>query len=219
MRAREAGKSFGRGVADFVVNRRSRGIGGGDSGADLNGKAAQAAAVTIRERLTTLAREKYGTAEDAVHFADGHVQIGAQQIAFAALARAAHEARVSLSAIGFYRTPMWPEAEPATVTALDLARTALEHAGARVDELAIAPAHEGLSAAQDKVMGYEMARSLADERLRHSAELSPRIKSRLAELTNPTNCSCELDCRIYWPRCHALTCLDEGAYDQRIRLK
>lgn len=80
---------------------------------------------------------------------------------------------------GFYRTPMWPEAEPATAAALDLARTALERAGAQVDELSIAPAHQGLSAAQDKIMGYEMARSLADERLRHSAELSPRLAQLL----------------------------------------
>jgi xanthine dehydrogenase large subunit len=40
-----------------------------------------------------------------VRFADGHVQIGAQRQPFAALARAAHEARVPLSATGFYRTP------------------------------------------------------------------------------------------------------------------
>jgi xanthine dehydrogenase large subunit len=75
------------------------------SGADLNGKAAQAAAIAIRGRLATLASEKYGVAAQDVSFADGHVQIGAERLPFAALARAAHEARISLSAIGHYRTP------------------------------------------------------------------------------------------------------------------
>jgi xanthine dehydrogenase large subunit len=75
------------------------------SGSDLNGKAAQAAAVTIRERLAAVAAQKYGIAPEEVRFADGHVQAGAERLSFAALARSAHEARVSLSATGYYRTP------------------------------------------------------------------------------------------------------------------
>jgi xanthine dehydrogenase large subunit len=75
------------------------------SGSDLNGKAAQAAAVTIRQRLADLAGTLHGIAPQEVRFADGYVQAGAQRIPFAHLARAAHEARVSLSATGFYRTP------------------------------------------------------------------------------------------------------------------
>ena len=80
---------------------------------------------------------------------------------------------------GLYRTPMWDEAEPATAAALDLARAALERAGAAVVELAIAPEHHGLSEAQDIVMGFEMCRSLAHERIAHSAELSPRLAQML----------------------------------------
>jgi amidase len=80
---------------------------------------------------------------------------------------------------GLYRTPMWAEAEPAAAAALDAARAALDRAGAAVEELAIAPEHAGLSKAQDKIMGFEMARSLAHERLRHSAELSPRLAQML----------------------------------------
>ena len=75
------------------------------AGADLNGKAAQAAAITIRERLTAIAAQKYGVASQEVRFAEGYVQAGAQRVPFAALARSAHEARVSLSATGYYRTP------------------------------------------------------------------------------------------------------------------
>jgi len=75
------------------------------SGADLNGKAAQAAAITLRDRLTKLAAEHYGVAESEVRFADGRVQAGPHTFTFADLARLAHGSRVSLSATGFYRTP------------------------------------------------------------------------------------------------------------------
>jgi len=75
------------------------------SGSDLNGKAAQAAAAKIRRRLADLAGSLHGVAPEEVSFADGQVQAGARRVPFAELARAAHEARVSLSATGFYRTP------------------------------------------------------------------------------------------------------------------
>ena len=80
---------------------------------------------------------------------------------------------------GLYRTPMWDEAEPATAAALDAAQAALERAGAAVAELAIAQEHEGLTEAQDTVMGFEMVRALAHERIEHSAELSPRLAQQL----------------------------------------
>jgi xanthine dehydrogenase large subunit len=75
------------------------------SGADLNGKAAQIAARTIKERLIQLAAHSHGVAEDRVFFADGRVRIGEQEVGFAELVRQAWAARVSLSATGFYRTP------------------------------------------------------------------------------------------------------------------
>jgi Asp-tRNA(Asn)/Glu-tRNA(Gln) amidotransferase A subunit family amidase len=80
---------------------------------------------------------------------------------------------------GFYRTPMWEEAEPTTAAALDHASAAFERAGARVAEIAIPPEHRGLTAAQDTVMGFELVRGLAFERLQHSAELSPRLAQLL----------------------------------------
>jgi len=76
---------------------------------------------------------------------------------------------------GLYRTPMWDEAEPATAAALERAHAALDRSRARVEELAIAPDHHGLTTAQDKIMGFETVRALADERIRHSAELSPQL--------------------------------------------
>jgi Asp-tRNA(Asn)/Glu-tRNA(Gln) amidotransferase A subunit family amidase len=80
---------------------------------------------------------------------------------------------------GLYRMPSWAEAEPAAAAALDAARAALERAGAQVEELAAEPEHAGLTEAQDKIMGYEICRALADERIRHSAELSPRLAQLL----------------------------------------
>ena len=75
------------------------------AGSDLNGKAAQAAAQTIRARLVEFACSSYGVAADAVHFQDGCVSVGEQRLTFAELAMQAYRARVSLSATGFYRTP------------------------------------------------------------------------------------------------------------------
>ena len=73
--------------------------------ADLNGKAAQAAAETIRGRLVQFACETFGVAAGAVVFRDGKVFIGERHLPFADLVMQAYRARVSLSATGYYRTP------------------------------------------------------------------------------------------------------------------
>jgi xanthine dehydrogenase large subunit len=75
------------------------------SGADLNGKAAQAAAQTIRERLIQFACERYQVAAADIRFADGHVQVAGQRFTFAQLVQQAYRARISLSSTGYYRTP------------------------------------------------------------------------------------------------------------------
>jgi Asp-tRNA(Asn)/Glu-tRNA(Gln) amidotransferase A subunit family amidase len=82
---------------------------------------------------------------------------------------------------GLYKTPMWDEAEPSTELALDQTRVALERAGAWIGEITVPPEHRTLTRAQDRVMGYELVRSLAHERLQHSAELSPRLGQMLDE--------------------------------------
>jgi len=73
--------------------------------ADLNGKAAQAAAQTIRARLTRFASETYSVPEAEVSFKEGQVSVGPHQMAFAELVQQAYRARVSLSSTGYYRTP------------------------------------------------------------------------------------------------------------------
>jgi xanthine dehydrogenase large subunit len=86
------------------------------SGTDLNGKAAEAAALTIRERLTGFAASRYQVPASAVSFAEGLVSLGdGRQVPFAQLVRAAYVARISLSSTGFYRTPKihW---DPRTLT-------------------------------------------------------------------------------------------------------
>jgi len=75
------------------------------SGSDLNGKAAQAAARTIRERLSAFAAERFDVAEGDVRFAANRVHAGEAVLEFGELARLAHTARVPLSATGFYATP------------------------------------------------------------------------------------------------------------------
>ncbi|MGE0030965.1 MAG: xanthine dehydrogenase molybdopterin binding subunit [Steroidobacteraceae bacterium] len=73
---------------------------------DLNGKAAQAAARTIRQRLTDFAAAKYGVPAGEIAFQAGRVIVGGQaSLAFDELVGLAYHARVPLSATGFYATP------------------------------------------------------------------------------------------------------------------
>jgi Asp-tRNA(Asn)/Glu-tRNA(Gln) amidotransferase A subunit family amidase len=65
------------------------------------------------------------------------------------------------------------------VKALDRARAALERAGASVTDVPFPAEHERLTEAQQSIMGFELVRSLAYERLQHSAELSPPLAQLL----------------------------------------
>ena len=82
------------------------------SGSDLNGKAAQAAARQIRERLAELAAEHFSVPKEQVHFARDEVRAGDQSMPFGELAKLAHYRQISLSSTGYYRTPMldWDKA-------------------------------------------------------------------------------------------------------------
>jgi xanthine dehydrogenase large subunit len=72
---------------------------------DLNGKAAQAAARTIRARLADYLCTKFANEPQAVRFQGGRVFAGEHEMGFAELVQEAYRARVALSATGFYRTP------------------------------------------------------------------------------------------------------------------
>jgi len=75
------------------------------SGSDLNGKAAEAAALTLRERLTAFAAQHYEVATQDIRFAHNTVYLGDRTLPFPDLIAAAYMARIPLSATGFYRTP------------------------------------------------------------------------------------------------------------------
>ncbi len=75
------------------------------SGTDLNGMAALNAARKIKLRLIAHAAKKWGCAETEIQFEGGHIYGTGQSISFADLTLSAYEARIQLSATGFYKTP------------------------------------------------------------------------------------------------------------------
>jgi xanthine dehydrogenase large subunit len=75
------------------------------SGSDINGRAAQAAARTLKERLIAFAAEHFKVPPAAVVFEANHVRAGDHRLSFAALVKTAYLHRVQLSATGYYRTP------------------------------------------------------------------------------------------------------------------
>ncbi|MEC5385727.1 xanthine dehydrogenase molybdopterin binding subunit [Uliginosibacterium sp. H3] len=75
------------------------------SGADLNGKAAQAAAIKIKQRLTDLFAKHHGVPADSVVFANDCVQSGSASMPFAELVIEAYRSRIQLWDSGFYSTP------------------------------------------------------------------------------------------------------------------
>ncbi|WNC72682.1 xanthine dehydrogenase molybdopterin binding subunit [Thalassotalea psychrophila] len=75
------------------------------SGTDLNGKAAEAAAKTIKQRLIDFACEKYQVKAEQVKFENNNIIVGEQTFSFAEFSQIAYMGRVSLSSTGFYKTP------------------------------------------------------------------------------------------------------------------
>ena len=75
------------------------------SGSDLNGKAAQAATIAIRERMAGVAANVLGCAPAEVVFSGGMVRGGGTELTFAEVAKLTHRAHVQLSATGYYATP------------------------------------------------------------------------------------------------------------------
>ncbi|WP_138468289.1 xanthine dehydrogenase molybdopterin binding subunit [Poseidonocella sp. HB161398] len=75
------------------------------SGSDLNGMAVRAACDTIVARLAEFLAERHQASPRDVVFAEDRVTVGGESYAFEEVAKAAYEARISLSATGFYKTP------------------------------------------------------------------------------------------------------------------
>jgi xanthine dehydrogenase large subunit len=75
------------------------------SGTDINGKAAQNAALTLKQRLVEFAARHYRVSEEDVEFRNGHVRVRGELLSFETLVQQAYFAQVSLSSTGFYKTP------------------------------------------------------------------------------------------------------------------
>nr|WP_069262662.1 xanthine dehydrogenase molybdopterin binding subunit [Paraburkholderia nodosa] len=75
------------------------------TGSDLNGKAAEDAALTIRARLAAFAAAQYGGSPEDVAFEDGQVRANGKAIAFGEFVELAYMKRVQLWSDGFYATP------------------------------------------------------------------------------------------------------------------
>jgi len=75
------------------------------SGSDLNGMAVKLACDTIKGRIVRFLSETTGIPAGDIRFEDGNVQVGSKTLTFAEVAQIAYQARVSLSATGFYKTP------------------------------------------------------------------------------------------------------------------
>ncbi|OUS23088.1 xanthine dehydrogenase molybdopterin binding subunit [Rhodobacterales bacterium 59_46_T64] len=75
------------------------------SGSDLNGMAVKIACDTIRGRISAHLAARHDCTPQDVTFVDGMVTAGRAEMPFAAAAKSAYEARISLSATGFYATP------------------------------------------------------------------------------------------------------------------
>ncbi|WP_096787888.1 xanthine dehydrogenase molybdopterin binding subunit [Rhodobacter sp. CZR27] len=75
------------------------------SGSDLNGMAVRAACATLRERMAAMVAERHQARPHEVNFDGGRVRVAGADYPFAEVAAMAYQARVSLSATGYYRTP------------------------------------------------------------------------------------------------------------------
>ncbi|WP_339460394.1 xanthine dehydrogenase molybdopterin binding subunit [Pseudomonas sp. EA_105y_Pfl2_R69] len=75
------------------------------SGADLNGKAAQNAAETLKQRLVEFLVREYKVTPEDVEFRNGQVRVRDLFLGFEEVIQKAYFAQVSLSSTGFYRTP------------------------------------------------------------------------------------------------------------------
>ena len=75
------------------------------SGSDLNGKAAEKAATTLKNRLIDFASNYFNIAKKFISFNSGGILIGNNTLSFADLVSLAYKNRIHLSALGFYKTP------------------------------------------------------------------------------------------------------------------
>ncbi len=82
--------------------------------------------------------------------------------------------------VALCHTHEWPHADEDTRSAMEQAARGLAKAGVPVRELALPATFAGLLQAQKDIMSFDLARSLAHERLHHADALSPGLRDLLA---------------------------------------
>jgi len=82
--------------------------------------------------------------------------------------------------VALCHTHEWLNADDDTRRAMEEAARGLARAGVPVRELELPAAFSGLLQAQKDIMSFDLARSLADERMRHADSLSPGLRELLA---------------------------------------
>ncbi|REG86545.1 xanthine dehydrogenase molybdopterin binding subunit [Marinomonas pollencensis] len=75
------------------------------SGTDLNGKAAQNAALTIKQRLVDFLANHYRVSLEEIEFNNGQVKVRDTYLSFESVIGLAYVNQISLSSTGFYKTP------------------------------------------------------------------------------------------------------------------
>ncbi len=75
------------------------------SGSDLNGKAAERAALTLKDRLIKFASKHFTVPQEFISFGYNGILVGNKLLSFSELVSLAYKERVQLSALGFYKTP------------------------------------------------------------------------------------------------------------------
>ena len=82
--------------------------------------------------------------------------------------------------VALCHTHEWPYADDDTRHAMEQAARGLAKAGVSVRELVLPAAFAGLLQAQKDIMSFDLARSLAHERMHHAESLSPGLRELLA---------------------------------------
>ena len=116
------------------------------------------------------------------------------------------------SRIALCRTPVWPDAEPATIHAVESAAVQLARAGVAVDELELPADFAEFHHAQNDVLRYDAARVFAFERTRRSDLLSPSLREELEAGLALTR-SRYLEAQALIARCRALFATTIAPYD------
>lgn len=75
------------------------------SGTDLNGKAAQNAAETIKKRLVDFLAIHFKVTDEDIEFSNEQVRVRDHYLSFEEVIQLAYFNQISLSSTGFYRTP------------------------------------------------------------------------------------------------------------------